>query len=145
MCHCHIINHTRIYIKYLMFILHHIFAITKYLIFIHNFYDIIVCEYISYSTYPSLSLHEYNVVVCQLYGLSDKLICVFTLYSLKGLWDECRRFPQSAHSTIINTILSIFTFFRIIDTRDLSANFAFQVDVNMNVYCITCTANYIVS
>ena len=31
------------------------------------------------------------------YGLSDKPIYVFTLYSLKGLWGEYRRFPQPAH------------------------------------------------
>ena len=29
--------------------------------------------------------------------LSDKLIYVFTLYSLKGLWDVCQWFFQPAH------------------------------------------------
>ena len=34
------------------------------LIFTHNFYNITVCDYMSCSTLPSLSLREYNVGVC---------------------------------------------------------------------------------
>ena len=35
-------------------------------------------------------------------------------------------------STITNTVLSIFTIFRFINTRDLSNHYVFQVGVNMN-------------
>ena len=45
----------------LIFSPHSMFLITKYLIFTHNFYDIIVCEYLSYSISSSLPLREYNV------------------------------------------------------------------------------------
>ena len=34
---------------------------------------------------------------CKSYGLSDQPIYVFTLYSLKGLWGDYRRFPQPTH------------------------------------------------
>ena len=67
------------------------------LFFTHNFHNITVREYLLYSVSPPLSLHEYNVGVCQLYRLSDEPINVFTLYSSKGLWGECRWFSQPAH------------------------------------------------
>ena len=41
-------------------------------------------------------------------------------------------FSNPLTSTNINTILSIFTFFRFINTRDLIAHYVFQVEVNMN-------------
>ena len=63
------------------------------LFFTHNFHNITVREYLLYSVSPPLSLHEYNVGVCQLYRLSDEPINVFTLYSSKGLWS----FSQPAH------------------------------------------------
>ena len=71
-----------------MFNFHTKFIITKKFIFTHNLNNISVCEYLSYSTSPSLPLREYYVGVCLLYGLLDKPIYVFTLYSLKGLWGE---------------------------------------------------------
>ena len=47
--------------------------------------------------------------------------------------------------TIINvTILSIFTVFRFLSTRDLTTHYVFQVEVKMD-WCITWSANYIVS
>ena len=39
-------------------------------------------------------------------------------------------------SIIINTIVSIFTVFRFINTRDLITHYVFQVEVITN-YCIT--------
>ena len=63
-----------------MFIFQPIFVTTKYSIVTqHNFYEINVCEYLSYSKSPSLSLQEYIVGACQSYGLSDEPIYVFTL------------------------------------------------------------------
>ena len=47
-----------------MFNFHTKFIITKKIIFTHNFYDITVCEYSSYSTSPSLPLRKHNVGVC---------------------------------------------------------------------------------
>ena len=41
-------------------------------------------------------------------------------------------FRDPLTSTIINTILSIFTVCRFINTRDLIPLFVFQVEVNMN-------------
>ena len=41
-------------------------------------------------------------------------------------------FRDPLTSTIINTILSIFTVFRCINTRDLITLYVFQVEVNMN-------------
>ena len=57
----------------------------NFLIFSHNFYDITVREYLSYSTSPLSSLQEYYVGVCYLNVLSDKPIYAFTVNSLKGL------------------------------------------------------------
>ena len=44
-------------------------------------------------------------------------------------------FRNPLTSTIINTILSMFTVFRFINTRDLTTHYIFQVEINMN-YCI---------
>ena len=51
-----------------------------------------------------------------------------------GLWGEYQRFPQPAHvnHTVTNTVLSIFTIFRFINTRYLPTHYVFQVEVNMN-------------
>ena len=47
-----------------------------------------------------------------------------------GVSDDDFRNPLT--STIINIILSIFTVFHFINTRDLSTYYVFQVEVNMN-------------
>ena len=65
--------------------------------FTHDFYNKTVCEYLPYSISRSSALHEDKVGVCKLHSLSDKFIYVFTLYSLKGLWDVCLWFFQPAH------------------------------------------------
>ena len=59
-----------------------------------------------------------------------------------GVSDDDFRNPLT--STIINTILSIFTVFRLTNTRDLTTHYVFQVEVNMNC-CIAITTNYTVS
>ena len=54
--------------KFILTILCLIFTLNlssqKKFIFRHNFYNITVCEYLSYSTSSSLPLREYNVGVC---------------------------------------------------------------------------------
>ena len=48
-------------------------------------------------------------------------------------------FSNPLMSTIINTILSIFTVFRYVNTRDLFVHYIFQLEEIMNC-CITWTA-----
>ena len=58
----------KIYKKFILTVLCLIFTLNlssqNNFIFTHNFYNITVCEYLSYFTSPSLSFHEYNVGVC---------------------------------------------------------------------------------
>ena len=62
----------------------------------------------------------------EIVSYTDKPIYVFTLYSLKGLyWVRNDGFRNPLTSTIINTILIIFTIFRFINTRDLITPYVF--------------------